>query len=181
MVNHNRQRLLVDTDAYCKLGVAELLVDAVAVLGVAVDECGRLAALPFMLRRGRLRNPEFPISKCLGANKVPSSTRAIVVSHGCRQPSNQAHKTIRRRELAAVRQRRHLSLRLHSPPTPPGTHLPLGYLSSRLMTSRIFATLVLDGARLYAPTLAGIPPGTLPPQEAETPTSWHAAPDVHPS
>ena len=125
--------------------------------------------------------PEFPISKCLGANKVPSSTRAIVVSHGCRQPSNQAHKTIRRRELAAVRQRRHLSLRLHSPPTPPGTHLPLGYLSSPLMTSRIFATLVLDGARLYAPTLAGIPPGTLPPQEAETPTSWHAAPDVHPS
>ena len=56
MVNHNRQRLLVDTDAYCKLGVAELLVDAVAVLGVAVDECGRLAALPYMLRRGRLRN-----------------------------------------------------------------------------------------------------------------------------
>ena len=132
-------------------------------------------------RRRGVPQPEFPISKCLGANKVPSSTRAIVVSHGCRQPSNQAHKTIRRRELAAVRQRRHLSLRLHSPPTPPGTHLPLGYLSSRLMTSRIIATLVLDGARLYAPTLAGISPGTLPPQEAETPTSWHAAPDVHPS
>ena len=39
-------------------------------------------------------NPELPISSCLGPSKVPSSTRAIVVSHGCRQPSNQAHRTI---------------------------------------------------------------------------------------
>ena len=55
MANHNRQRLLVDTDAYCKLGVAGLLNDAISALGVQVEECGRLAALPYMLRRGRLR------------------------------------------------------------------------------------------------------------------------------
>ena len=55
MSNHNRQQLLVDTDAYCKLGVAGLLTDAIMVLGVPVEECGRLAALPYMLRRGGLR------------------------------------------------------------------------------------------------------------------------------
>ena len=55
MANHNRQRLLVDTDAYCKLGVAGLLTDAITVLGVPVEECGRLVALPYMLRRGGLR------------------------------------------------------------------------------------------------------------------------------
>ena len=56
MANRNRQRLLVDTDAYCKLGVAGLFTDAIRALGVQVAECGRLAALPYMLRRGRLRN-----------------------------------------------------------------------------------------------------------------------------
>ena len=55
MASHNPQRLLIDTDAYCKLAVAGLLTDAVAVLGVPIQECGRLAALPYMLRRGRLR------------------------------------------------------------------------------------------------------------------------------
>ena len=56
MADHNRQRLLVDTDAFCKLGVAGLLTDAIGVLGVTVENCGRLAALPYMLRRGRLRS-----------------------------------------------------------------------------------------------------------------------------
>ena len=55
MASLYRQRLLVDTDAYCKLGIAGLLTDAIATLGVQVEECGRLAALPYMLRRGRLR------------------------------------------------------------------------------------------------------------------------------
>ena len=77
-----------------------------------------------------------------------------------RQPSNQAHKTISwRGELAAPGSGGGSSPRLHSLQTPPGTHLALGCLSSPLMTSRIIATLVLDGARRYAPTLAGIPPG----------------------
>ena len=48
-------RLLVDTDAFCKLAVCGLLKDAVRLLGVSLPECGRLPALPHMLRRGRLR------------------------------------------------------------------------------------------------------------------------------
>lgn len=48
-------RLLVDTDAFCKLAVCGLLKDAVRLLGVSWRECGRLPALPYMLRSGRLR------------------------------------------------------------------------------------------------------------------------------
>jgi hypothetical protein len=48
-------KLLVDTDAFCKLGVAGLLSDTFAVVGVDHSDCGRLAALPYMLRRGGLR------------------------------------------------------------------------------------------------------------------------------
>ena len=128
-------------------------------------------------------DPELSISSCLGPSKVPSSTRAIVVSltDAVNHPIKLTEPFSRRGELAFDGQRRWLSPRLHSLQTPPGTHLALGCLCSPLMTSRIIATLVLDGARRYAPTLAGISPGTLPPQQAETPTSWHAAPDVHPS
>lgn len=45
-------RLLVDTDIFCKLGVAGLLNEALAALGVSSGECGRLPALPHMLQRG---------------------------------------------------------------------------------------------------------------------------------
>ena len=55
MVNQASQHLLLDTDAYCKLEVAGLFVDAATSLGVPIEACGRLAALPYMLRRGRLR------------------------------------------------------------------------------------------------------------------------------
>ena len=48
--------LLVDTDAFCKLGVAELLEDAAEVFGARLTECGRLPALPYMLRKGNLVN-----------------------------------------------------------------------------------------------------------------------------
>lgn len=48
-------RALLDTDAFCKLATAGLLQDAVRLLGVGLHECGRLPALPHMLRRGRLR------------------------------------------------------------------------------------------------------------------------------
>jgi hypothetical protein len=48
-------RLLVDTDAFCKLAVCGLLKDAVRLLGTSLPECGRLPALPHMLRSGRLR------------------------------------------------------------------------------------------------------------------------------
>ena len=48
-------KLLIDTDVFCKLQVAGLLSDAAGLLEARLDECGRLAALPHMLRRGRLR------------------------------------------------------------------------------------------------------------------------------
>ena len=56
MADHNRQRLLIDTDAFCKLGIAGLLTDAIEVLGATIEKCGRLPALPYMLRRGGLRS-----------------------------------------------------------------------------------------------------------------------------
>ena len=48
-------KLLFDTDAFCKFGIASLLEDAAHIFGAKLQECGRLPALPFMLRRGRLR------------------------------------------------------------------------------------------------------------------------------
>jgi hypothetical protein len=45
-------KVLVDTDAFCKLGLAGLLTDAVASFGAQLTDCGRLPALPHMLRRG---------------------------------------------------------------------------------------------------------------------------------
>ena len=50
-------KLLIDTDAFCKLGVAGLLPDVVSrVFGTVISECGRLPALPHMLQRGVLRD-----------------------------------------------------------------------------------------------------------------------------
>ena len=48
--------LLIDTDIFWKLAVGQLLDDAMTLFGSDSDECGRLPALPYMLRRGRLRN-----------------------------------------------------------------------------------------------------------------------------
>jgi hypothetical protein len=59
-------KLLVDTDAFCKLGIAGLLADSISILGVAeLGECGRLAALPHMLRRGRLPK-RYGVAACNG-------------------------------------------------------------------------------------------------------------------
>ena len=74
MTSQNQQLLLVDSDAFCKLGAAGLFPDAIAVLGVQIDECGRLPALPYMLRRGRLRHQlggEFADSLVYLADKMP--------------------------------------------------------------------------------------------------------------
>ena len=49
-------KLLVDTDAFCKLALAGLLQEAVGLLGADIRECARLPALPYMLRRGKLRS-----------------------------------------------------------------------------------------------------------------------------
>lgn len=48
-------RLLIDTDAFCKLAASDLLSDAVSLFHAELHECGRLPALPYMLRRGGLR------------------------------------------------------------------------------------------------------------------------------
>ena len=48
-------KLLVDTDVFCKLGIASLREDAARIFGASLQECGRLPALPFMLRKGKLR------------------------------------------------------------------------------------------------------------------------------
>ena len=47
-------RLLVDSDAFCKLAVSDLLSDAAMLFDVELPDCGRLPALPYMLRRGGL-------------------------------------------------------------------------------------------------------------------------------
>lgn len=48
-------KLLIDTDAFCKLAAGGMFEDAVRLLGVEPSKCGRLTALPYMLRRGGLR------------------------------------------------------------------------------------------------------------------------------
>lgn len=67
-------RLLVDTDAFCMLAMGGVLHDAIALLGADLSECGRLPALPHMLRRGGLRKrfgPEACDALLPVANEVP--------------------------------------------------------------------------------------------------------------
>jgi len=47
-------RLLVDSDVFAKFGIAGLLEPLLELLGAKPAECGRLPALPHMLRRGGL-------------------------------------------------------------------------------------------------------------------------------
>lgn len=66
--------VLIDTDAFCKLLVADLLQEAVALLGSGLDECFRLPALSHMLRKGRLvksYGPEACEAMLLVAGKIP--------------------------------------------------------------------------------------------------------------
>ncbi len=49
-------RTLLDTDAFCKLAVGDLLSDTIELLGSPSGECRRLPALPYMLKKkGKLR------------------------------------------------------------------------------------------------------------------------------
>lgn len=48
-------RLLIDTDAFYKLAVGNILDDAIGLFVTDLTCCGRLPALPYMLRKGRLR------------------------------------------------------------------------------------------------------------------------------
>lgn len=49
-------KILIDSDIFCKLGLAHLLEDAIHLFGAELCECERLGPLPHMLRRGSLRN-----------------------------------------------------------------------------------------------------------------------------
>lgn len=62
-------KLLIDTDAFCKLAVSGLLHKAVNLLGVDLTECGLLRALPYMLKRGRLREVYGP-ERCDGLIEI---------------------------------------------------------------------------------------------------------------
>ena len=53
-------RILIDTDAFCKLAIGGVLKDSVRLFGAELTECGRLPALPYMLRRGSLRTKYGP-------------------------------------------------------------------------------------------------------------------------
>jgi hypothetical protein len=48
-------KVVVDTDAFCKLQLAGLLTSVVGVLGAQLSDCARLPALPHMLRRGSVQ------------------------------------------------------------------------------------------------------------------------------
>ena len=68
-------RILIDTDAFCKLGIGGILDDSVRLLGANLNECGRLPALPYMLRRGNLRRiygPENCDALMAIANEMPA-------------------------------------------------------------------------------------------------------------
>ena len=67
-------KILLDTDAFCKLTAGRVLDDAVRLLGAGLSECGRLPALPYMLRKGRLRKlfgPEICEELMPIANAIP--------------------------------------------------------------------------------------------------------------
>jgi hypothetical protein len=55
-VNPNPLRLVIDSDAFCKLAAADLLDATLSLLGVTEKQCARLPTLLYMLRKGRIRN-----------------------------------------------------------------------------------------------------------------------------
>lgn len=59
-------KLLFDTDAFCKIGIANLLPDVAQLFGAELQECSRLYALPFMLRKGSLERcmENLPVTDC---------------------------------------------------------------------------------------------------------------------
>lgn len=69
-------RLLLDSDVFCKLGIGGLLHDTLAVMGAEIEECGRLPALPYMLRRGRLPST-YGVQAC--ADLLPLAQRIKVI------------------------------------------------------------------------------------------------------
>src|SRR5580700_776307 len=68
--------LLVDTDIFCKLGLAELLEPSAELLGFNLESCARLPALPYMLRKGSLFR-RLGRQACEKLAPMAASTRSI--------------------------------------------------------------------------------------------------------
>ncbi len=49
-------KILFDNDAFIKLAMADLLGESIDLLGGSLSQCVRLASLPFMLRKNKLRS-----------------------------------------------------------------------------------------------------------------------------
>lgn len=67
-------KLHLDTDVFCKLAAAQVLDNATSLLGASISECGRLPALPYMLRKGSLHKlfgPEICDELMPIANAIP--------------------------------------------------------------------------------------------------------------
>ncbi len=75
--------VLFDTDAFCKLGGADLLEATAELFGCRLVDCARLPALPYMLKRGRLRR-RFGDTACDAllpvATAMPEAPAASAVS-----------------------------------------------------------------------------------------------------
>jgi hypothetical protein len=65
-------KLLIDTDVFCKLGLANLLEDAAEQFDAKISECGRLPALKYMLYRSKLTRT-FGEANC--ASLIPLADR----------------------------------------------------------------------------------------------------------
>lgn len=80
MATPKPMRILIDTDAFCKLSIGGVLADFIDILGETIEDCGRLPALPHMLKRGRLLklfgpdacNKILPIAESLPVIAQPS-------------------------------------------------------------------------------------------------------------
>jgi hypothetical protein len=46
--------LISDNDAFCKLAASDLLEDVIKHLGFELNQCARLASLPFMINKGKI-------------------------------------------------------------------------------------------------------------------------------
>ena len=69
-------KLLLDTDVFCKLSAIGLLEAAVDSLGADLTQCGRLPALPYMLKKGRLRT-SYGSASCDNMLKIALSMPTI--------------------------------------------------------------------------------------------------------
>lgn len=69
-------RVLVDSDLFCKLAIGNLLGDTLAALGTDFHDCGRLPALPYMLKKGTLPRT-YGAEECARLIELADSMEAI--------------------------------------------------------------------------------------------------------